>query len=113
MDKTSMIMELKLDSINRRKVKYCPCGKSNADGKFVPFKNAEKLRRTIKKLPNNKIFFETDAPYLAPVPMRGEINKPSLLRHIIEYYCELTEKDFDNIANIASKNYERFISCQT
>ena len=45
--------------------------------------------------------------------MRGEINKPSLLRHIIEYYCELTEKDFDNIANIASKNYERFISCQT
>ena len=36
-------MELKLDSINRRKVKYCPCGKSNADGKFVPFKNAEKF----------------------------------------------------------------------
>lgn len=35
-------MELKLDSINRRKVKYCPCGKSNKDGKFVPFKNAEK-----------------------------------------------------------------------
>ena len=37
-----MIMELKLDSVNRRKVKYCPCGKSNSDGKFVPFKNAEK-----------------------------------------------------------------------
>ena len=36
-------MELKLDSINRRKVKYCPCGKSNADGKFVPFKSAEKF----------------------------------------------------------------------
>ena len=80
---------------------------------IITFKNAEKLRGTIKKLPKNKIFFETDAPYLAPVPMRGEINKPSLLRHIIEYYCELTEKDFDNIANIASKNYERFISCQT
>ena len=80
---------------------------------IITFKNAEKLRRTIRKLPKNKIFFETDAPYLAPVPMRGEINKPSLLRHIIEYYCELTEKDFDNIANIASKNYERFISCQT
>ena len=29
-----------------------------------------------------------------------------------EYYCELTEEDFANIANISSNNYERFISCQ-
>lgn len=79
---------------------------------IITFKNAEKLRSTIKKLPKNKIFFETDAPYLTPVPMRGEINKPSLLRHIIEYYCELTKEDFSNIASISTKNYERFISCQ-
>jgi TatD DNase family protein len=79
---------------------------------IITFKNAEKLRSTVKKLPKNKIFFETDAPYLTPVPMRGEINKPSLLRHIIEYYCELTKEDFSNIANISTKNYERFISCQ-
>ena len=79
---------------------------------IITFKNAEKLRGTIKKLPKNKIFFETDAPYLTPVPMRGEINKPSLLKHIIEYYCELTDEDFIDIAYISSKNYERFISCQ-
>ena len=79
---------------------------------IITFKNAEKLRETIKKLPKNKIFFETDAPYLTPVPMRGEINKPSLLKHIVEYYSELTEEDFDDIAQISSKNYERFISCQ-
>ena len=79
---------------------------------IITFKNAEKLRGTIKTLPKNKIFFETDAPYLTPVPMRGEINKPSLLKHIVEYYSELTEEDFDDIAQISSKNYERFISCQ-
>ena len=79
---------------------------------IITFKNAEKLRGTIKKLPKNRIFFETDAPYLTPVPMRGEINKPSLLKHIVEYYSELTEEDFDDIAQISSKNYERFISCQ-
>ena len=79
---------------------------------IITFKNAEKLRGTIKKLPKNKIFFETDAPYLTPVPMRGEINKPSLLKHIVEYYSELTEEDFDDIAQISSKNYERFISCR-
>jgi len=44
--------------------------------------------------------------------MRGEINKPSLLKHIVEYYSELTEEDFDDIAQISSKNYERFITCQ-
>ena len=79
---------------------------------IITFKNAEKLRGTIKKLPKNKIFFETDAPYLTPVPMRGEINKPSFLKHIVEYYSELTEEDFDDIVQISSKNYERFISCQ-
>ena len=79
---------------------------------IITFKNAEKLRGTIKKLPKNKIFFETDAPYLTPVPMRGEINKPSLLKHIVEYYSELTEEDFDDIAQISSQNYERFIPCQ-
>ena len=79
---------------------------------IITFKNSEKLRETIKKLPKNKIFFETDAPYLTPVPMRGEINKPSLLKHIVKYYSELTEEDFDDIAHISSKNYERFISCQ-
>ncbi len=79
---------------------------------IITFKNAEKLRETIKKLPKNKIFFETDAPYLTPVPMRGEINKPSLLKHIVEYYSKLIEEDFDDIAQISSKNYERFISCQ-
>lgn len=79
---------------------------------IITFKNAKKLRGTIKKLPKNKIFFETDAPYLTPVPMRGEINKPSLLKHIVEYYSDLTEEDFDDIAQISSKNYERFISCQ-
>ena len=79
---------------------------------IITFKNSEKLRETIKKLPKNKIFFETDSPYLTPVPMRGEINKPSLLKHIVEYYSELTEEEFDDIAQISSKNYERFISCQ-
>lgn len=35
--------ELKLDSRNRRRVKYCPCNKSNKDGKFVPYSGYEQF----------------------------------------------------------------------
>ena len=79
---------------------------------IMTFKNANKLRETIKKLPKNKIFFETDAPYLTPVPMRGKLNEPSFLKYIIEYYCNLTESNFSEIAKISTNNYKRFIKCQ-
>lgn len=36
-------MELRLDSRNRRRVKYCPCNKSNNDGKFVPYVDCERF----------------------------------------------------------------------
>jgi len=80
---------------------------------IMTFKNAEKLRNTIKKLPIEKIFFETDSPYLAPIPMRGRVNNPSFLRHIVEFYCQLTNQEFAKIADISTKNYERFLSCQS
>ncbi len=80
---------------------------------IMTFKNAEKLRNTIKKLPIEKIFFETDSPYLTPIPMRGKVNNPSYLRHIVEFYCQLTNQEFAKIADISTKNYERFLSCQS
>ena len=80
---------------------------------IMTFKNADKLRNTIKKLPIEKIFFETDSPYLTPIPMRGKVNNPSYLRHIVEFYCQLTNQEFAKIADISTKNYERFLSCQS
>ena len=47
---------------------------------IITFKNANKLRDTIKILPIKKIIFETDSPYLTPDPLRGKINKPSYCR---------------------------------
>lgn len=45
----------------------------------VTFKNAEKLRSIVSKLPLKQILLETDAPYLTPHPHRGERNEPSYL----------------------------------
>jgi len=79
---------------------------------IMTFKNADKLRNTIKKLPIEKIFFETDSPYLTPMPLRGKVNRPSFLRHIVEFYCQLTNQEFAKIADISTNNYESFLSCQ-
>ena len=74
---------------------------------IITFKNANKLRDTIKILPIKKIIFETDSPYLTPVPLRGKINKPSYLKIIVEKYCEITGNDYINTCGISTYNYKK------
>ena len=74
---------------------------------IITFKNANKLRDTIKILPIKKIIFETDSPYLTPVPLRGRINKPSYLKIIVEKYCEITGNDYINTCEISTYNYKK------
>ena len=46
---------------------------------IVTFKNAEALRNVVEKLPLDRILVETDAPFLAPIPNRGQRNEPSFV----------------------------------
>jgi len=55
----------------------------------VTFKNAEELRETVKAIPMDRIHVETDAPFLAPVPMRGKKNTPVFLPHTAAYVATL------------------------
>ena len=43
----------------------------------VTFKKSSELANTFKEIPLEKILVETDAPYLAPEPLRGKPNEPS------------------------------------
>ena len=52
----------------------------------VTFKKSEDLANTFKKIPNNRILVETDAPYLAPVPLRGKSNEPSFIKYTVKFY---------------------------
>jgi TatD DNase family protein len=47
----------------------------------ITFKNAEALREVVKTVPLDRILVETDAPFLAPIPMRGKKNEPSFVTH--------------------------------
>lgn len=55
----------------------------------VTFKNAHDLRKTVQLLPLDRIHIETDAPFLAPIPMRGKKNTPAFVVHTAQFVADL------------------------
>lgn len=53
------------------------------------FKNAKKAPEVIAAVPLEKLMVETDAPYLTPVPHRGERNDSSYVRFVAEKIAEI------------------------
>lgn len=56
---------------------------------IVTFKNAEALRDVVRSLPLDRMHVETDAPFLAPVPMRGKQNTPAFVVHTAKFVADL------------------------
>ena len=77
---------------------------------IITFKNANILRSVIKTLPFNRIIFETDSPYLAPVPMRGKKNEPSYIKYTIEKIAEIKKIKTDYASKITSKNFNQLFN---
>ena len=71
----------------------------------VTFKKSQDLANIFKDLPNDRILVETDAPYLAPVPLRGKSNEPSYIVHTVKFLSKLKNKSFDDFSYITSNNF--------
>lgn len=74
---------------------------------IVTFKNAKSIQAVAKAVPDDRILIETDAPYLAPVPMRGKKNQPAYVAYIAEYLAELRDTSVEHIAAVTRENYFR------
>jgi len=48
---------------------------------------------------------ETDAPYLAPVPLRGKPNEPSYIIHTVKFLSKIKGLSFEDLSNATSKNF--------
>ncbi len=70
----------------------------------ITFKNAHRAIEALKAVPIDKLLCETDCPYMAPEPHRGERNDPSLLCHIIEKMAEVKGMSPQEMADITNKN---------
>ncbi|WP_261806556.1 TatD family hydrolase [Lapidilactobacillus luobeiensis] len=49
----------------------------------ITFKNAAYLRESLRQVPLDKLLVETDAPYLTPMPHRGQQNEPGYTRYVV------------------------------
>lgn len=55
----------------------------------LTYKNAVTIRESARMVPTDRVFFETDSPYLAPVPVRGTVNTPANVGHVYRFFAEL------------------------
>ena len=56
---------------------------------IITFKKAENVQEVVKITPAERILFETDSPFLTPVPHRGKENGPYFLPHVVSKIAEL------------------------
>jgi TatD DNase family protein len=77
---------------------------------ILTFKKAEELRAIARAAPLDRILVETDAPYLAPVPMRGKRNEPSFVVHTASLLAELRGVAPAELAERTTANFFRLFS---
>lgn len=74
---------------------------------IISFKSAKSLHETFRRLPLDRLLVETDSPYLAPAPYRGQENQPAFTRRVAECLAELRGISLDEIAKATTENFQR------
>ncbi len=64
----------------------------------VTYKNAFELRDAARRVPVDRLLAETDSPYLAPQPVRGQRNEPAFVLHTVEALAHTREVDAADLA---------------
>lgn len=73
-------------------------------GGVVTFKNAKKLKEVAAEIPLERILLETDCPYMAPEPHRGERNSSLYLPYVVEKLAEIRNISKEEIISTTNQN---------
>jgi TatD DNase family protein len=71
---------------------------------IVTFNKDPELNEVFKTVPLDRVLLETDAPYLAPVPYRGQVNQPAYVREVAQAFAELRGVSVAEIEKITTQN---------
>ncbi|HWJ38270.1 MAG TPA: TatD family hydrolase [Sphingomicrobium sp.] len=74
---------------------------------IVTFKNAQDLQATAKWLPADQMLVETDSPFLAPVPHRGQKCEPAFVADTANFVAELRGDAAEDLAQATTANFFR------
>ena len=76
-------------------------------GGVLTFKNAHKLKEVVEYAPIDRILLETDAPYLAPEPVRGSRNTSMNLPYVVKAIAQIKQMEYDEIIEITQQNAKK------
>ncbi len=71
---------------------------------IATFPNAESVREVAAQVPLDRLLVETDAPFCAPVPMRGKTNEPAFVAYVCEKMAELHGTDVEAMRRTTTAN---------
>lgn len=71
---------------------------------IVTFRAAENVRESALVVPDDRILIETDSPFLAPVPMRGNANEPAFIVHTARFLADLRNTQVEDFARLTTDN---------
>jgi TatD DNase family protein len=76
----------------------------------VTFTKAQNIRQAARELPLDRIFIETDSPFLAPVPHRGKRNEPAFVKEVARQIADLRGMDTEEVGGRTAENFYRFFN---
>ena len=71
---------------------------------IVTFRAADNVRESALVVPDDRLLVETDSPFLAPVPMRGNENEPAFIVHTVKFLAALRNVPAEDLAALSFAN---------
>ena len=89
---------------------YVKMGYRIGVGGVVTFKNARKLVQTVEEIPLSAIVLETDCPYMAPEPHRGERNSSLFIPYVVEKIAEIKNISTEEVLQTTNANAKKLFA---
>lgn len=77
---------------------------------ILTFNKSQELRDIAADVPLDRLLVETDAPYLAPMPLRGKRNEPAFVAHTAAKLAEVKGVSTAEIARVTTGNFSRLFT---
>ncbi|MDF2461714.1 MAG: ycfH, partial [Candidatus Saccharibacteria bacterium] len=77
---------------------------------IMTFTKDERQLAAARQVPLDRLILETDSPFLAPVPKRGQVNEPAYVAHTAAFLAELRGESLEDLEAATTANAERLFS---